>query len=298
MAIISSTLGFLCQTEVLALLLIGGLTFLLYKKRNGSDSKTAKNQPPTSSSPATWDVSPYSEEDDTASGGTLAHDFEQDVAHIPFRMERRSHEEMVERSEAFYTQMNARRSCRFFRDETVPLEVIQNAIRTAGTAPSGAHTEPWTYVVISNSGLKSQIREIIEQEEEINYRKRMGVKWVQDLSKIKTTWVKPYLEIAPYIVIVFKQAYGLLPNGEKKVHYYNEQSVSISVGVLLAALQNAGLATVTSTPLNAGPALRDLLKRPINEKVVILLPVGYPAEDATVPDFKRKPLDEIMVHFA
>lgn len=121
-----------------------------------------------------------------------------------------------------------------------------------GTAPSGAHTEPWTYVVVSNPALKSRIREIIEEEEEINYRKRMGVKWVQDLSKIKTTWVKPYLEIAPFIVIVFKQVYGLLPSGGKKVHYYNEQSVSISVGLLLAALQVGGtararLSTLTDT---------------------------------------------------
>ncbi|XP_007941417.1 iodotyrosine deiodinase 1 [Orycteropus afer afer] len=138
-----------------------------------------------------------------------------------------------------------------------------------GTAPSGAHTEPWTFVVVKDPDVKHRIQEIIEEEEEINYRKRMGDRWVTDLKKLR--------------------------NGKKKVHYYNEISVSISCGLLLAALQNAGLVTVTTTPLNCGPRLRVLLGRPINEKLLMLLPVGYPSKEATVPNLTRKPLDQIMV---
>lgn len=132
MAIISTTLGFLCQIQVLPLLLIAGLTYFLYKKRNGLECRAFTKQASTSSNPATWDVSPYSEEDDTATDGASAPDFEQDVAHIPFKMERFTSKDMIVRSRTFYSKMNARRSCRFFNDEMVPLEVIQNAIRTAG----------------------------------------------------------------------------------------------------------------------------------------------------------------------
>ncbi|XP_013394579.1 iodotyrosine deiodinase 1 [Lingula anatina] len=202
---------------------------------------------------------------------------------------------MIERAQRFYENMNARRSVRSLSSEPVPLDVIQNIIRTAGTSPSGAHTEPWTFVVVSNKGIKAQIRQIVEAEEEINYRKRMGNKWVEDLKKFKVNWEKPYLDVAPYLIIVLRQAYGLGENGERKTHYYNEISVSIAVGLLLTAVQNAGLVTVTTTPMNAGPALSTLLGRPVNEKVVLLLPVGYPAKNATVPDLKRKELDKIMV---
>eukprot|EP00064_Thunnus_orientalis_P007263 superscaffoldBa00000794_g7283 len=168
--------------------------------------------------------------------------------------------------------------------------------REAGTAPSGAHTEPWTFIVVSDPETKHQVRLIVEEEEEVNYRQRMGDKWVHDLAKLRTNWIKEYLDEAPYLILIFKQTYGILPNGKKKTHYYNEISVSISCGILLAALQNVGLVTVTSTPLNCGPQLRLLLKRPANEKLLMLLPVGYPASDATVPDLNRKPLDDIMVH--
>ncbi|XP_019494455.1 PREDICTED: iodotyrosine deiodinase 1 isoform X2 [Hipposideros armiger] len=164
-----------------------------------------------------------------------------------------------------------------------------------GTAPSGAHTEPWTFVVVKDSDMKHRIREIIEEEEEINYMKRMGHRWVTDLKKFRTNWIKEYLDTAPVLILIFKQVYGFAANGKRKVHYYNEISVSISCGILLAALQNAGLVTVTTTPLNCGPRLRVLLSRPTNEKLLMLLPVGYPSKEATVPDLKRKPLDQIMV---
>ncbi|NXS66019.1 IYD1 deiodinase, partial [Pandion haliaetus] len=164
-----------------------------------------------------------------------------------------------------------------------------------GTSPSGAHTEPWTFVVVQDPYLKHKIREIVEEEEEINYKKRMGDRWVNDLKRLRTNWIKEYLDTAPYLILIFKQVYGWLPNGKKKTHYYNEISVSIACGILLAALQNAGLYTVTSTPLNCGPQLRVLLQRPANEKLLLLLPVGYPKKDATVPALTRKPLEDIMV---
>lgn len=224
------------------------------------------------------------------------HNEEEDTPHVPYSPERYLEDAMVERSQDFYSVMNQRRSVRFISPEPVPREVINNVIRTAGTAPSGAHTEPWTFVVVSDPETKHQIRLIVEEEEEVNYRQRMGDKWVLDLAKLKTNWIKEYLDVAPYLILIFKQTYGILPNGKKKTHYYNEISVCISCGILLAALQNVGLVTVTSTPLNCGPQLRQLLKRPINEKLLMLLPVGYPASDATVPDLKRKQLDDIMVH--
>ncbi|KAG1960744.1 nitroreductase family protein [Pimephales promelas] len=220
---------------------------------------------------------------------------EEGLVHIPYTPAQYSSAEMLERSEKFYSLMNMRRSVRFISPQPVPKEVIDNVIRTAGTAPSGAHTEPWTFVVVSDADVKHKIREIVEEEEEINYKQRMGDKWVHDLKRLRTNWVKEYLDVAPYLILVFKQTHGLLPNGKKKTHYYNEISVSISCGILLAALQNVGLVTVTTTPLNCGPQLRSLLQRPANEKLLILLPVGYPASDAKVPDLKRKDLSDIMV---
>ncbi|XP_069090397.1 iodotyrosine deiodinase 1 [Pleurodeles waltl] len=220
---------------------------------------------------------------------------EEDQLHVPFSGERSSHDEMVRKSKEFYEMLNKRRSVRFISSEPVPREVIDNIIRAAGTAPSGAHTEPWTFVVVQDPEAKHKIREIIEEEEEINYMKRMGEKWVNDLKRLRTNWVKEYLDTAPYLILIFKQVYGLLPQNKKKTHYYNEISVSIACGILLAALQNAGLVTVTTTPLNCGPRLRVLLQRPVNEKLLMLLPVGYPSKDATVPDLKRKPLEDIMV---
>ncbi|XP_014415430.2 iodotyrosine deiodinase 1 isoform X2 [Camelus ferus] len=196
---------------------------------------------------------------------------EEDVEHIPFSHTRYPEREMVRRSQEYY-------------------ELLR-------TAPSGAHTEPWTFVVVKDPDTKHQIREIIEEEEEINYLKRMGPRWVTDLRKFRTNWIKEYLDTAPVLILVFKQVHGFAANGKKKIHYYNEISVSIACGILLAALQNAGLVTVTTTPLNCGSRLRVLLGRPANEKLLMLLPVGYPSEDATVPDLTRKPLDQIMLFY-
>ncbi|XP_037376913.1 iodotyrosine deiodinase 1 [Talpa occidentalis] len=220
---------------------------------------------------------------------------EESVEHIPYSHARYPEKDMVKRSQEFYELLNMRRSVRFISNEQVPKEVIDNVIKAAGTAPSGAHTEPWTFVVVKDADMKHKIREIIEEEEEINYLKRMGQRWVADLKKLRTNWIKEYLDTAPVLILIFKQIYGFAANGKKRVHYYNEISVSISCGILLAALQNAGLVTVTTSPLNCGPRLRALLSRPPNEKLLLLLPVGYPSKDATVPDLKRKPLEQIMV---
>lgn len=134
----------------------------------------------------------------------------------------------------------------------------------------------------------------MEAEEEINYKKRMGMQWVKDLEVFKTNWNKPYLSEAPYLILVFKSSYTIIPSGEKKTNYYYEISSALSCGLLLAAIQNAGLVTVTSTPMNCGPALRELLNREKNDKLLLLLPVGFADDGCLVPDLKRKPLDKIM----
>ncbi|XP_034103668.1 iodotyrosine deiodinase [Drosophila albomicans] len=198
----------------------------------------------------------------------------------------------------FYEVMRGRRSVRAFNPHKQPSqEVIEDCIRAAGTAPSGAHTEPWTFCVIVDSEIKQTVRQIVEQEEYINYSQRMHAQWVTDLRPLQTTSTKPYLSDAPYLILIFKQTHGLTANGRKKLHYYNEISTSIAAGMLLCALQAAGLCSLVTTPLNCGPALRRLLDRPANEKLLILLAVGYAAEDCKVPDLERKSLEDIMVKY-
>lgn len=160
-----------------------------------------------------------------------------DLKHIPLNFQKLPLEEQINRSKEFYMLMNQRRTVRHFSTEPVPKEIIFNIIKTAGTAPSGAHTEPWTYVVVSDLDVKQKIREIIEQEEEINYKKRMGKIWTTDLNPLRTNWIKEYLTDAPYLILVFKQLYSFKSDGTKKLHYYNEQSVALAAGILLAAIQ-------------------------------------------------------------
>lgn len=218
-----------------------------------------------------------------------------DTPHIPYKGIQYTEEEMLKQSHEFYTFMNKRRSVRQFKADDVPLEVMNNIIKTAGTSPSGAHTEPWTFVVIKDKMTKGKIRDIIEQEEYLNYNHRMGEKWVTDLKFIRSDHQKAYLEEAPYLVIVFKQQYHTDSKGVNYAHYYYEVSTALASGILVAAIHNAGLTTVVTTPMNAGGQLRELLGRPPSEKVMLLLPVGYPADDCKVPDVGRKGLDEIMV---
>lgn len=203
-------------------------------------------------------------------------------------------EEMLARAETFYANMNRRRSVRFFSDKPVPQELIEFAVKTANTAPSGAHKQPWQFVAISHPELKRKIRIEAEKEEYETYQKRMSDEWREALAPIGTDWQKPFLEIAPWIVVCFEEAYGIGENGEKIKHYYVQESVGIACGLFIAALHNMGLATLTHTP-SPMKFLNHILERPLNEKPFILFPVGYPAEDVTVPDLARKSLSEIFI---
>lgn len=216
--------------------------------------------------------------------------------HIPYEFERLSREESIRRSTEFYHSMNKRRSCRFFSGEEVPYEVVKNIVRTGGTAPSGAHKQPWTFVVVGHEDkeLRQRIRQAAEEEEQLSYGGRMKEEWREALAPIGTDWRKPFLETAPYLIVVFRQKYGLADDGSKEKHYYTSESVGIAVGLVIAAIHNAGLATLTHTP-SPMKFLTNILGRPENEVPLVLLPVGYPAADATVPDLRRKPLEEILV---
>ncbi|MHA2173863.1 MAG: nitroreductase family protein [Candidatus Hodarchaeales archaeon] len=213
---------------------------------------------------------------------------------LPYYLQTYSEEEMIKRSFDLYNSVKSRRSLQNFSDKPVPREVIENIIRTAGTAPSGANKQPWTFVIVNNSDLKRKIRLAAELEEKEFYENKISDEWRQDLAPLGTTWEKPFLEIAPYIIVVFQQKYHLDENNKKRKHYYVTKSVGIAVGMLVLAIHNAGLATLTHTPLSMN-FLRDLLGRPKNEKAFVIMPVGYPEEDTRVPDIKRKDLSEILI---
>lgn len=209
-------------------------------------------------------------------------------------------EEQRRRARRFCELMGRRRSVRTFSSEAVPMELIEWAVRTAGTAPSGAHQQPWRFVVVSDPGVKRRIREAAEAEERDNYERRMPEEWKEALAPLGTDWHKEFLEIAPYLIVVFRIDYGLsraaLDDGTliKRKHYYVVESVGIAVGLLLTALHHAGLATLTHTP-SPMTFLRNILERPRNETPFLLIPVGYPVPGAKVPDLKRKPLEEILI---
>jgi nitroreductase len=217
-----------------------------------------------------------------------------DPRFVPLTFERLSEQEALERSRAFRERMRRRRSVRHFSREPVPFELVENAVATAGTAPSGAHQQPWTFVVVSDPATKRRIREAAEAEERESYESRMPDAWLEALRPLGTDWRKPHIEDAPYVVVVFEQVYGVANDGRKVKHYYVRESVGIAVGLLLASLHEAGLASLTHTPSPMG-FLRDILERPENERPFVLVPVGYPAEGCVVPDIGRKSLDEILV---
>lgn len=203
-------------------------------------------------------------------------------------------EEQFKSVNAFYELMSRRRTIRDFSDEPVPLEIIERAIATAATAPSGANMQPWNFIVIQDTEVKKQIRIAAEHEEYESYHRRMPEKWLRRLEPLGTDEHKPFLEIAPYLIVVFRIDYLIdEETGETEPTYYSQESVGIAVGFLLAALHNAGLATLTHTP-SPMKFLNQILNRPKNEKPFVLIPVGYPASDAKVPDITRKKLDEIM----
>ncbi|XP_038220787.1 iodotyrosine deiodinase 1 [Zerene cesonia] len=219
----------------------------------------------------------------------------ENTRHIPYKPERRPVSDMIKRSREYYDMMASRRTVRRFSTEPIPQEVLDNIVKTAGTSPSGAHTEPWTFVVVQDPNVKAAIRSIVEEEEELNYARRMSRQWVTDLKPFATNANKPYLCDAPALILMFRQTHSIRDDGKKRMHYYNEISVAIAAGFLLAAIQYCGLVALTSTPLNCNSRLRDLLSRPPNERLELLFPVGRPHPLATVPDLQRKSLAEIMV---
>ncbi len=212
---------------------------------------------------------------------------------VPLGYERPDLEEQLAASRRFLELMRARRSVRDFSPDPVPAELIENAVATAGTAPSGAHQQPWTFVVVSDTDVKRDIRAAAEEEERTFYERRASREWLRAIEAIGTDWRKPHIEDAPYVIVVFAQVYSL-EDGRKRKHYYVQESVGIAVGLLLASLQAAGLVALTHTP-SPMKFLAGLLDRPENERAYCLIPVGYPAADAVVPDLERKPLDEILV---
>jgi len=214
---------------------------------------------------------------------------------IPYKPATYSEEEMKQRAQEFYQWLDSRRSVRRFSDEPIPIEIINNIIRAASTAPSGAHKQPWNFCVISDPEVKKKIREAAEKEEYENYTRRMNEEWLGDLKPFKTNHIKPYLEHAPYLIVVMKKAFEM-ENGEKKQTYYTNESVGIACGLLLAAIHHAGLVALTHTP-SPMIFLKRILNRPKEEQPFLLIPVGKPAKNTEVPDIKRKPLEGVTSYY-
>lgn len=201
-------------------------------------------------------------------------------------------EEMLRRSAEFYADLKRRRTVRDFSDRSVPRAVIENCLRAAGTAPNGANKQPWHFAVVSDPAIKRQIRESAEAEEREFYERRATPEWLADLVPLGTDASKPFLETAPYLIIIFAQSYAVKSDGSRQKHYYVQESVGIATGMLIAAVHNAGLASLTHTP-SPMKFLTEICQRPAHERAFLILVVGYPAEDALVPDITKKPLDEI-----
>ncbi len=212
---------------------------------------------------------------------------------IPYRRPHRSDQEMQFAIETFYRELATRRSVREFSARHIPKSVIELILATAASAPSGAHKQPWSFCAVSSPEIKSQIRQAAEAEERENYTGRMSESWLKDLEPFDTNWKKPFLEIAPWLIVVFKRAYDITTEGEKKKNYYVNESVGIATGFLLAAIHQAGLVALTHTP-SPMSFLERILKRPENERAFLLIPVGHPHEDATVPDLVRKQSSEVV----
>ena len=200
--------------------------------------------------------------------------------------------EMEARSRAFAAEMQRRRTTRHFSDRPVPRGVIEACLEAAGTAPSGAHLQPWHFVVVTDPEVKRRIREAAEQAEAEFYA-TAPADWLAALAPLGTDEHKPYLETAPYLIAVFAQRYGFTPAGGRRTHYYVQESVGIATGFLLAALHHAGLVALTHTPSPMG-FLGEILERPANERAMMLIVTGFPAGDARVPSLRRKSLDEFV----
>lgn len=202
-------------------------------------------------------------------------------------------DEMAERAAGFYAEVKRRRTVREFSDRPVPREIIENCLRAAGTAPSGANLQPWHFVVVTDPEAKRHIREAAEEEERQFYSERAPQEWLDALAPLGTDEHKPFLEAAPCLIAIFAQSYGILPDGGHMKHYYATESAGIATGILITAIHNAGLVSLTHTPSPMG-FLNELLERPANERPFLLLVVGFPAEDAVVPDIGRKALEDFV----
>jgi iodotyrosine deiodinase len=211
---------------------------------------------------------------------------------VPFRPPRVPADEGLRRVRAFYERLKERRSVRMFSPEPVPRETIELAIRCAGTAPSGANRQPWRFVAISNPALKERIREAAEREEKEFYLSKAPKEWLEALEPLGTDFVKRHITDAPWLIVVFRRDYEEAPGGKRLKSYYAPESVGIAVGFLIAALHEAGLCTLTHTPAPM-TFLREVCGRPAGEKPFVLMPVGYPAEDCTVPFLSKKSIEEI-----
>lgn len=204
-------------------------------------------------------------------------------------------EEMRARAAEFYSDLSRRRTVRQFADRPIPREVIDDCLRAACSAPSGANMQPWKFVVVTDPEIKRQIRKRAEDEEHEFYTRRASPEWLAALEPLGTDEHKPYLEVAPYLIVVFVERFGLLPDGRKVRHYYAIESVGIATGMLITALHYAGLASLTHTPSPMG-FLNEILERPENESPFLVLVTGYPAQDAEVPKIEKKPLDEVAIY--
>ncbi len=213
---------------------------------------------------------------------------------VPYRPERMPAEESLATAARLRRRMDERRTVRMFSTDPVPEQLVLDAIAVAATAPSGAHQQPWTFVLVTDPEVRKQIREAAEREEQISYAGRLGEEWLAALRPLGTDEVKPHLTDAPYLIVVFQQRFTLLEDDSVRKHYYVDESVGIAVGMLLTALHLSGLAALTHTP-SPMKFLGEVLNRPRNEKAFAVIPVGYPAEDCVVPDLVRKSLDQVLV---
>ena len=204
---------------------------------------------------------------------------------------------MRARAQGFLDTMRTRRSVRDFSPEPIPLDVVRRCIEAACQAPSGAHKQPWTFALVTDPALKRRIRLAAEEEERRTYGERMSDEWRKALEPLGTTWQKPFLETVPALIVMLRRDWDVLPGGGRSKNYYVQESCGIALGFLIAALHHAGLATLTHTPSPMGFLAR-ILERPANEKAYMLLPVGYPAANAEVPDLERRPLSGSLVEYA
>lgn len=213
--------------------------------------------------------------------------------HIRYKPISNAEDSMLSATKKHFEYMNLRRSVRDFSDKTIPLAIIENLIKSASTAPSGANKQPWTFCVVKSNEIKRKIRLAAEEEERKSYEERMGDEWLEDLKHLGTDANKPFLETAPYLIVVFKRPYEVDSKGIKRQNYYVNESVGLACGFLISAIHQAGLVTLTHTP-SPMRFLEKILERPSNERAFLLLPVGYPSEKTYVPDIKRKTLEGIM----